>query len=62
MLPINLSGALKLGRHINTICMPKQEDVHRLVSLDNCYATGWGQDKFGFEGDLSFLHRRLMGK
>ena len=37
--------------------MPKQEDVHR---LDNCYATGWGQDKFESIKYQSILkHRKL---
>ena len=43
-----------LDRHINTICMPNQKDISEFISFDNCFATGWGKDKFGAKGD-SFL-------
>lgn len=42
-----LETPVKLGPHINTICLPPQD-----TRFDgrNCFATGWGKDKFGQEG------------
>ena len=50
-----------LDRHINTICMPNQKDISEFISFDNCFATGWGKDKFGAKGDLFLLSQKKNG-
>ena len=48
-----------LSRNINTICLPEEENIAELVSMDNCIATGWGKDKFGIEGSYQTILKQI---
>ena len=42
--------------------MPNQKDISEFISFDNCFATGWGKDKFGAKGDsFLFCHKKTPG-
>ena len=48
-----------LSRNINTICLPDEKDTSKLISNDNCFATGWGKDKFGNEGNYQTILKQV---
>ncbi|XP_063911678.1 phenoloxidase-activating factor 2-like isoform X2 [Zophobas morio] len=44
------------ARHIGTVCLPEQDE--EVVSKE-CYATGWGKDLFGREGQFQVILKKI---
>ncbi|XP_031329371.1 phenoloxidase-activating factor 2-like [Photinus pyralis] len=51
-----LESPVKIQNNIDVVCLPAKEEI-----IDNitCYATGWGRDNFGKEGDYDVLLKKL---
>jgi len=57
---IHLQTEFVLQPHINTICLPDQGLPNDLdFNRDNCFATGWGKDKFGKEGEYQVIMKQV---
>jgi len=57
---IHLKTDFVLQPHINTICLPDQDLPSNLdYYSDNCFATGWGKDKFGKEGEYQVIMKQV---
>jgi len=55
---IHLQDDFPLTQHINTMCLPDpfyaedfDSDDEPSYENSNCFATGWGKDKFGSDGE-----------
>lgn len=45
-----------LDQHIDTVCLPQPGE---LFEADTCFATGWGKDKFGAEGNYQVVLKEV---
>ena len=45
--PKHLEEDFQLTQHINTMCLPDPVFEDDSYDTTNCFATGWGKDKFG---------------
>jgi hypothetical protein len=59
---IHLQEKFELSNHINTICLPdryqyKNQDTYY---TDNCFATGWGKDKFENDGEYQVILKQVQ--
>ncbi|CAB3260985.1 unnamed protein product [Arctia plantaginis] len=54
---LRLEKPLELSRHINVICMPKQDEV--FDTYKNCIANGWGKDTFGVKGKFAVILKKV---
>jgi secreted trypsin-like serine protease len=54
---IHLDGEFVLQPHINTICLPDQH--YDDFFSNECFATGWGKDKFGKEGEYQVIMKQV---
>lgn len=57
---IHLQGEFPLTQHINTMCLP--DPVYNDDSYDHsdCFATGWGKDKFGSDGEYQVILKQVQ--
>merc|ERR1719219_2926513 len=46
----------ELQQHIDTICLPDPEE---LFTGTECFATGWGKDKFGSQGEYQVVLKEI---
>ena len=51
-----LSEDFALSSHIDTACLPEPKED---FSGTTCYATGWGKDKFGAEGEYQVVLKEI---
>uniref|UniRef100_A0A336MHD1 Phenoloxidase-activating factor 2 n=1 Tax=Culicoides sonorensis TaxID=179676 RepID=A0A336MHD1_CULSO len=51
-----LESPFELNSHINTVCLPPQ---NYQTNCANCFATGWGKDKFGASGVYSVIMKKI---
>uniref|UniRef100_A0A336KSU8 Phenoloxidase-activating factor 2 n=1 Tax=Culicoides sonorensis TaxID=179676 RepID=A0A336KSU8_CULSO len=51
-----LESPFTLNSHINTVCLPTQ---NYQTNSANCFATGWGKDKFGASGVYSVIMKKI---
>jgi len=57
---IHLQSEFVLQPHINTICLPDQYLPNQVdFASNNCFATGWGKDKFGKEGEYQVIMKQV---
>lgn len=49
-----LKNQVAFEQHINTVCLPPQGAV---FDGSRCFASGWGKDVFGKEGELLELQQ-----
>jgi len=54
-----LEQPFELDRHIDTICLPSQDDVSH-ISLEECIATGWGKDRFGNDSNYQVVLKEVQ--
>lgn len=47
----------QLDQHIDTVCLP--EPGEQFVNMKECFATGWGKDKFGAEGNYQVVLKEI---
>jgi plasma kallikrein len=52
-----LSEPVKFSEHINTVCLPHEMEFTKDYE---CYAMGWGKDKFGREGEYQVILKRVQ--
>lgn len=45
--------------HIGEICLPSQNDDQD-ISLEGCFATGWGKDRFGRKGEYKTVMKQVQ--
>jgi len=57
---IHLQSEFPLSDHINTMCLP--DPVYDDDSYDHsdCFATGWGKDKFGSDGEYQVILKQVQ--
>jgi len=57
---IHLNSEFVLQPHINTICLPDQDLLDQFdFRSENCFATGWGKDEFGKEGEYQVIMKQV---
>merc|ERR1712051_606119 len=44
--------------HISPMCLPEQDNEDD-ISKDNCFATGWGKDRFGRKGEYKTVLKQV---
>ncbi|KAL0853092.1 hypothetical protein ABMA27_012862 [Loxostege sticticalis] len=54
---LRLESPVTLGQHINTICLPSQDED--FGQYKDCAANGWGKDSFGKEGRYAVILKKL---
>jgi len=54
---IFLEEDFKLNFHIDTVCLPKPNQV--VVDKTRCVATGWGKDQFGAKGEYQVVLKEV---
>jgi len=54
---IFLQQDFDLDFHIDTVCLPKAGET--INSYEPCYATGWGKDRFGSEGEYQVVLKEV---
>jgi len=45
-----------LDFHLSTVCLPQPEET---FDANNCFATGWGKDKFGSAGEYQVVLKEI---
>ncbi|XP_040570521.1 phenoloxidase-activating factor 2 [Lepeophtheirus salmonis] len=50
----------KLAPHIDTICLPDNLDGIGSYDKNDCFATGWGKDKFGKLGEYQVIMKQVQ--
>merc|ERR1712008_542696 len=45
--------------HISPMCLPEQDNEDD-ISKDNCFATGWGKDRFGRKGEYKTVLKQVQ--
>jgi len=53
---IFLTEEFNLDFHIDTVCLPQPDESYE---YNKCFATGWGKDKFGAEGDYQVVLKEV---
>jgi len=53
---IFLEEEFQLDYHIDTVCLPQPNEN---FDYEQCFATGWGKDKFGAEGDYQVVLKEV---
>ena len=43
---LRLKTPAVLSAHVNTLCLPDEDDFFR-IDYNDCFATGWGKESFG---------------
>ena len=57
---VHLDQDFELKPHIDTICLPEQSNSQYLDFYgNNCFATGWGKDRFGKEGNYQVILKQV---
>jgi secreted trypsin-like serine protease len=51
-----LAQEFKLDHHIDTICLPRPREF---FVGGQCYATGWGKDRFGSQGEYQIVLKEI---
>ncbi|KAH8249097.1 hypothetical protein KR032_005835 [Drosophila birchii] len=51
-----LESSFDLQMNIQPVCLPNVQDV---FDYDRCYATGWGKNKFGKEGEYQVILKKV---
>lgn len=51
-----LAQDFNLDHHIDTICLPRPKEF---FVGDQCYATGWGKDRFGAQGEYQVVLKEI---
>ncbi|EDW88785.1 phenoloxidase-activating factor 2 [Drosophila yakuba] len=51
-----LEGPFTLQDNIQTVCLPNLGDT---FDFDRCYATGWGKNKFGKDGEYQVILKKV---
>lgn len=54
---LRLDRPLEFAEHINSICLPEQDEV--FDSHKNCVANGWGKDVFGRKGAFAVILKKV---
>merc|ERR1712198_122455 len=54
---IFLEKDFDLDFHVDTVCLPQPNQVYN--SYAPCYATGWGKDRFGSEGEYQVVLKEV---
>jgi len=57
---IHLEEEFQLTNHINTMCLPDPDLVEDSYDTENCFATGWGKDKFGSDGEYQVILKQVQ--
>jgi secreted trypsin-like serine protease len=64
---IHLQEEFPLTEHINTMCLPDpfysedfDSDYETSYDDSDCFATGWGKDKFGSEGEYQVILKQVQ--
>merc|ERR1712018_942352 len=64
---IHLKDEFPLTQHINTMCLPDpfyaedfDSDDEPSYENSNCFATGWGKDKFGSDGEYQVILKQVQ--
>lgn len=57
---IHLESEFNIGPAVDTICLPDPSKPEDEQYIDHdCYATGWGKDKFGKEGNYQVILKQV---
>lgn len=54
---LHLDKAVQLAEHINMICLANQNE--NLDNSKNCFANGWGKDRFGVKGRYAVILKKV---
>jgi len=57
---IHLEEEFQLTQHINTMCLPDPDLEEDSYDTENCFATGWGKDKFGSDGEYQVILKQVQ--
>jgi hypothetical protein len=57
---IHLEEDFQLTQHINTMCLPDPVFEDDSYDTTNCFATGWGKDKFGSDGEYQVILKQVQ--
>merc|ERR1712038_560078 len=64
---IHLAEEFPLTQHINTMCLPDPfyadeefDDDETSYDTSDCFATGWGKDKFGSDGEYQVILKQVQ--
>jgi len=65
---IHLAEEFPLTQHINTMCLPDPfyaddeefDDDENSYDTSDCFATGWGKDKFGSDGEYQVILKQVQ--
>ena len=55
---LQLRNNFQLNKHIRPICLPEAR-VSDLNDYEDCYATGWGKDKFESGGEYQVIMKKI---
>jgi len=57
---IHLKEEFQLTQHINTMCLPDPIYDEESYEKEDCFATGWGKDKFGSDGEYQVILKQVQ--
>jgi hypothetical protein len=57
---IHLKEEFALTQHINTMCLPDPLYDEVSYEKEDCFATGWGKDKFGSDGEYQVILKQVQ--
>ena len=49
-----------LSAHIDIICLPNLQDMQNSYQKSACFATGWGKNEFGQEGEYQVIMKQVQ--